>query len=93
MTIGLLTAELFLPSSHSLKEKRQVVRSLVQRLQNRFNVAVAQTDEHDLWARATLAIVTISSDAGHVSRVLNRVMEHIETHNGARVLSFNVELL
>jgi uncharacterized protein YlxP (DUF503 family) len=71
--IGVLTLELRLEHSHSLKEKRHVIKGLQERLRNRFNVAVAEIDHQDLWQRAVLAAVTVSSDHGHAERVLQSV--------------------
>ena len=57
MVVGLLTLEIHLPDAHSLKDKRQVVRKLKERLRARFNVAVAELDHQDLWQRATVGVV------------------------------------
>ena len=71
--IGVLTLELRLENSHSLKEKRHVVQSLKDRLRNKFNVAVAEIDYQDLWQRAAVAAVTVSSDHVHAEKVLRSV--------------------
>jgi uncharacterized protein YlxP (DUF503 family) len=71
--IGVLTLELRLENSHSLKDKRHVVKSLKDRLRNKFNVAVAEIDYQDLWQRAAVAAVTVSSDHGHAERLLQSV--------------------
>jgi len=71
--IGVLTLELRIEHSHSLKDKRHVVKSLKDRLRHKFNVAVAEIDAQDLWQRATVAAVTVSSDHGHAERVLQSV--------------------
>ena len=65
-TIGVLTLELRIDDSHSLKDKRQVVKSLKDRLRHKFNVSVAEIDYQDLWQRALIAAVTVSS--GQTSR-------------------------
>ena len=62
--IGVLTLELRLENSHSLKDKRHVVKSLKDRLRNKFNVSVAEIDYQDLWQRAVVAAVTVSPDHG-----------------------------
>ena len=63
MTVGLLTFDLHLPQARSLKDKRQVVRSVKERLRSRHNVAVSELEEHaDLWQRASIAVVSV---AGH----------------------------
>lgn len=72
-SIGVLTLELRLENSHSLKDKRHVVLGLKQRLRNKFNVAVAEIDYQDLWQRALIAAVTVSSDHGRAEQVLQSV--------------------
>jgi uncharacterized protein len=74
-SIGVLTLELRLENSHSLKDKRHVVKSLKDRLRNRFNVSVAEIDYQDLWQRSVVAAVTVSSDRVHAEKVLRAVEE------------------
>jgi uncharacterized protein len=69
-SIGVLTLEMRLDHAHSLKEKRHVVQSLKERLRHKFNVAVAEVDFQDLWQRAAIAAVTVSSDHVHAAMVL-----------------------
>ena len=73
--IGVLTLELRIETSHSLKEKRHVVQSLKDRLRHKFNVSVAEIDHQDLWQRATVAAVTVSSDRENAEKVLRGVEE------------------
>ena len=70
MAIGLLTLEIYIPDSHSLKDKRQVLRSLKDRLRGRFNVAVAELDHQDNWQRAQVGIVSLSNNAAHLEQSL-----------------------
>jgi uncharacterized protein YlxP (DUF503 family) len=72
-SIGVLTLEMRLENSHSLKDKRHVVQSLKERLRRKFNVAVAEIDHQDLWQRAAVAAVTVSSDHDHAALVLQSV--------------------
>jgi uncharacterized protein len=71
--IGALTLVLRLEDAHSLKDKRHVVRSLKDRLRTKFNVAVAEIDYQDLWQRAAVAVVTVSSDHAQAERLLQSV--------------------
>jgi len=73
--VGVLTLELRLEESHSLKDKRHVVQGLKDRLRHKFNVAVAEIDHQDLWQRATVAAVTVSPDHEHAEKVLRSVEE------------------
>ena len=73
-----MTLEVHLPYAHSLKDKRQVLRSLKDRLRSHFNVAVAEVDHQELWQRATIGVVSISNEQAHVSRLLESVEEEAE---------------
>lgn len=77
MVIGLLSVELHLPGAQSLKDKRMVLRGVKDRLK-KFNVAVAEIEHHDLWQRAGLGVVTISTSNGHANRELAAVVAEIE---------------
>ena len=90
-TIGVLTLELVLENSHSLKEKRHVIQSLQDRLRGKFNVAVAEIDYQDLWQRAMLAAVTVSSDHVHAQKVLQSVEEEAAALLGPDLARTTVE--
>jgi len=92
-TVGVLTLELRLENSHSLKDKRHVVRSLKDRLRHKFNVAVAEIDGQDLWQRATLAAVTVSSSHEFAEKVLRSVEEEASALLGPSLADVNVEWL
>ena len=78
MFVGLLTLRLLLHDAHSLKEKRHVVHSLLDRIRARWNVCAAQMDTHDRWNDATLAIAVVSNDRAAAGRVLNRIRDFAE---------------
>jgi uncharacterized protein YlxP (DUF503 family) len=90
-SIGVLTMELRLPNSHSLKDKRHVVKGLKERLRNRHNVAVAEIDYQDLWQRAVVAAVTVSSDHGQAQLVLDSVEKEAVSLLGPDLVSATVE--
>jgi uncharacterized protein len=85
---------LHLAASHSLKDKRQVVRSLAERLRRQFNVAVAEVDEQDSWQTAVLGLAVVSNEAGHAARQLDRIVEAIERERlDAEVVDRYVDVL
>jgi uncharacterized protein YlxP (DUF503 family) len=92
-TVGVLTLELRLENSHSLKEKRHVVESLKTRLRNKFNVAVAEIDHQDLWQRSAIAAVTVSSDHVHAEKVLRSVEEEASALLGPELAEATLEWL
>ena len=71
MFVCALTIELHLPATHSLKEKRAVVRPVIDGLHNRFRVSVAEVDHHDLWQRCTIGVAVVGATAGHVEDVID----------------------
>ena len=78
MVVGVLRLELFLPENHSLKGKRSVLRTIKARVQSKFNVSIAECDDHDLWQRATLGVSQVGRDRDHVDRCLREVMRFID---------------
>jgi hypothetical protein len=92
MIIGLLSIELHIPHSHSLKEKRMVLRRVKDRLQ-KFNVAVAEVEHHDLWQRAGLAVVAVSTTTEHVERELAAAADKIDRVEPGLVTRTEIEFL
>lgn len=79
MTIGVLTVEIHLPQSRSLKDKRQVVRSVKDRLRSRHNVAVSELDDGaDLWQRASVAVVSVASHRDTLAQLFEVIVREIE---------------
>jgi uncharacterized protein YlxP (DUF503 family) len=78
MTVGLLTLELHLSESHSLKDKRMVLRRAKERVRSRHNAAVAEVDFQDTWQRSRLAVVSVSSERAVVEKTLAAVQRELE---------------
>jgi uncharacterized protein YlxP (DUF503 family) len=93
MVIGLLTLELHFPGAQSLKDKRQALRSLEQRVRNRHNVALAEVEHQDLWQRATLAVVSVNTDQVHLERALRAVAGEAATAREIELVNQHLELL
>ena len=90
-SIGVISLELRLDESHSLKDKRQVVKSLKDRLRAKFNVAVAEIDYQDLWQRGLLAAVTVSADRQKAQATLDLVEREADDLLGPVLVSATVE--
>ncbi len=89
---GVLTLDLFLPATHSLKAKRSLIKPFLAELRRRWNVAAAETAEHDIWQRARVAVVTVAVDEGSVRTVLDSVRRHAEEMHGFHVLDSSIEI-
>lgn len=84
--MGVIVWELEVYGAHSLKDKRRVVKSLKERLQNRFHVSAAETKHHDLWQRAELAACTVSGEQHQVDEVLDGMDRLVLGDARARVI-------
>jgi hypothetical protein len=94
MVIGVIELTLHLPGCHSLKDKRQVITSLVPRVRQRFEVAIAEVEEHDRWQLARLGVSCVSNSHRHVGKVLEQVRRYIEeTRPDVVVTSCEVEMI
>ena len=78
MVIGVCEITLHLPDSHSLKEKRQIVKSIIARVRNQFEVAIAEVNENDRWQIAVLGVSCVSNSSQIASELLERVRRFIE---------------
>ena len=91
MPIGLLTLEIHIADAQSLKDKRQVLRSLKDRLRAHFNVAVAELDFQDVWQRSRVGVVSISNDGKHLEESLVAVAAESERVLGRDLISQEIE--
>jgi uncharacterized protein YlxP (DUF503 family) len=78
MVIGVCALTLHLPDSHSLKEKRQIVKSIIARVRNQFEVAIAEVDENDRWQIAVLGVSCVSNSSQVAGELLERIRRFIE---------------
>ncbi|HEY7460500.1 MAG TPA: DUF503 domain-containing protein [Gemmatimonadota bacterium] len=86
MTVGMLVLELEIFGAQSLKEKRFVLKSLLDRLPNQLNVSVAEVGHQDLWQRAEIAVVTVGSSRKVVEATLQSVDRAVERNGQLRVI-------
>ena len=93
MPVGLLTLELHIADAQSLKDKRQVLRSLKDKLRQKFNVAVAELDHQDAWQRSVVGVVTLSTDEKHVREVLQKALEEADEILGSMLINQAVEIV
>jgi uncharacterized protein YlxP (DUF503 family) len=88
-----MTWELHLAACQSLKDKRHILKSLKDRLHQRFNVSAAETDHQDLWQRAELTVAVVSTDRRHAEDVLREADRLVEGANGARIMDTSTSFL
>lgn len=93
MIVGILTVELFIANSSTLKAKRQILNSIKTRLRDSFNIALAEIGYHDKWQKAALGIVTVGTEKAFVNGLLDRVLEFVKSYHDIYVSDFKMELL
>ena len=94
MNIGICRVELRLPENLSLKGKRQVLKSITSRVRNKFNVSVAEVDDHDLWQLSTVGICCVSNDKRHTNEVLSKIVDFIgNSRFDVELLNYEIEIL
>ena len=93
MFIGVLTVELHIPDSGSLKSKRSVVKGLKDRVRSRFNVSVAEVGGNELWQRTTLGIASVSGDKRHAGEVLDNIVDLIRSNTSVELVDYQIEVL
>ncbi|MCU0493091.1 MAG: DUF503 domain-containing protein [Chloroflexaceae bacterium] len=77
-----------------MKDKRRIVKSVIARVRNQFNVAIAEVDDHDLWQRATLGMACVSTSQGHAHSQLENVMRFIEEQRpDVPLMGYEIEML
>lgn|ERR1041384_511209 len=80
MTVGIARITLFLPASHSLKEKRAVLRRLKSQVRDKFNAAIAEVGEHELWQRVALGLAVVGKDRAFTEAALDELVRFVEGH-------------
>jgi uncharacterized protein YlxP (DUF503 family) len=93
MVIGLLRVRLHLPFTHSLKEKRSILKPLINRLRTNYNCAVAETDLQDMWQSAELALVTVYAEKAQAEKLLTSVEKEFLGHDDMELVAQEIEFL
>ncbi|MHB1415073.1 MAG: DUF503 domain-containing protein [Chloroflexota bacterium] len=94
MVIAACRVSLHLPENHSLKGKRQALRSILARLRNEYGVSAAEVEAQDLWQRAVIGIAYVSNEASHANEVVSKAVNFIERARGdVELLDYELEIL
>lgn len=92
MVIAVARITLHIPENHSLKGKRKVVKSLIDKVRHRFPVAIAEVDDHDLWQRAQLGLALVSNDSQILDASLTKIIRFLEDQHVAQIIDSKAEL-
>jgi len=93
MIVGICTIELYLPDNGSLKDKRQVLKSLKDRLKRRFNVSIAEVDDQDLWQKTVVGVACVGNRKDYVNEVLDKVIGAIRGTPRVEIIDYRLEMM
>ena len=93
MIVGLLTLDLHIPGSNSLKSKRLVLRSLIDRIKNKFNVSVAEVDAQNLWQRSVIGIAYVANETLIINQVFEKVKTLVLNTHSVELIDSTMEML
>jgi hypothetical protein len=94
MVLGVCQIKLLLPENHSLKGKRQVVKSIITRVKNKYNVSIAEVDDQDFWQLATLGIACVSNSSPRANQVLSKVVDFINQNRlDLEIVDYSIEII
>lgn len=91
--VGILQFTLLIRASHSLKEKRRVVRSIKDKLRHHHNISIAEVDDQDLHNKAMLGIAMMGSDSKYVDSALRKLVDQLRIHPEAELIDYDLELI
>ena len=93
MVIGICTVELHIPDSGSLKGKRQVIKSIKDRIRQNYNVSVAEIGGLDLWQKAVLGIACVGNEKRYINGVLDKIVGFLQDNHFVELLKYHIEFL
>ena len=93
MIVGLLTLDLHIPEANSLKSKRMVIKSLIQRIKNKFNVSVSEVDMQNLWQRSVIGIAYVSNETVMINRVFEKIRTQVNNTHSVELINSDMEML
>jgi uncharacterized protein YlxP (DUF503 family) len=93
MIVGLLTLDLHIPEANSLKTKRMVIKSLIDRIKNKFNVSVAEVDANNLWQRSVIGIAYVANETVIINKVFEKIRNLILSTHSVELIDSTMEML
>ncbi len=93
MIIGSCTVEITIYEASSLKGKRHVIKSIIERLKSRFNISIGEVGENDKWQRSIIGFATVSNSKKHVNEVMNKVIHFIDEDDRVEIINIQMEIL
>lgn len=93
MLIGACTLKLNIFESDSLKDKRHVIKSIIGKLQSRFNISIAEVDLNDHWQSAVIGFACVTNDSQHANQIISNVIKFVDGDGRVEIIDYNIEIL
>jgi hypothetical protein len=93
MVVGVSRVDIFFPENHSLKDKRQMLRKVIEKTRAKFNISVIEVDQSNLWQRARVGFAVAGVRQDHVSKVIENVHEYMESLYLGEVIGTSSEII
>lgn len=93
MFVGICQIDLVIHDNHSLKGKRQVLKTIMEKVKNRFNVSIAEVADNDVWQRSQIGFSVVGNDSRHVNSVLDKALNFIEGLHVAEIIDHRIEIM
>jgi len=93
MLLGICKVRLYLPNSHSLKDKRNILRSIKARIRNNYNISISEIDNYNLWKNTTLGIACIGNDKKYLNKILNAIIQFIEKEGKSQLINYEINII
>ncbi|NIQ38054.1 MAG: DUF503 family protein [Proteobacteria bacterium] len=92
MVVGVCQIDLLIPGNASLKGKRKVLRKIIDRVKNRYNISVSEVGDNDLWQRSQLGLSVVGNDSRHINSSLDKIINYIDGLNVAQIINSEIEI-
>lgn len=93
MIVATCSLDLMIYESYSLKDKRRVLKSIIERIKSRFNVSIAEIDLNDKWQNAIIGFACVTNDKKHANQIVSKVINFIDQDGRVEILEQNIEIL
>ncbi len=93
MIIGACTLKLILYESNSLKDKRHIIRSIIDRLKSKFNISIAEIELNDSWKTALVGFACVTNNSNHANKIISNVIKYVDEDSRVEIVDQNIEIL
>ena len=93
MIIGTCSIKLVIYESNSLKDKRQVIKSIIERIRSRYNVSIAEVDLNHSWRTSLIGFACVTNDTGHANQIISNVINFIDNDGRVEIVEHKMEIL